>query len=67
VQGGEKEESLKVLQNEKDWIIWYKASPKDRGEQAFREHSRCIFTGRYKESNHKSQKLVETWRFVGMC
>jgi hypothetical protein len=47
---GEKEECLKVLQTEANWAIWCKANPKDKGEQAFREHSRCIFTGKCKET-----------------
>jgi hypothetical protein len=36
---GEKEECLKVLQKEANWAIWCKANPKDKGEQALREHS----------------------------
>jgi hypothetical protein len=31
------------------WATWCKANPKDKGEQVFREYSRCIFTGRCKE------------------
>ena len=42
---------LKILQKIKsDWIVWW-ANPgkKDKVEQAFREHSRCIFTGKCKD------------------
>ncbi len=53
---GEKEECLKVLQTEANWAIWCKANPKDKGEQAFREHSRCIFTGKCKEPEGDGEK-----------
>jgi hypothetical protein len=55
----EKEESLKVLHKEKGGVIWGKANPKDKGEQAFREHSRCIFTGRRKESKRDKDSREE--------
>jgi hypothetical protein len=49
----------RVLQKEKGWVIWCKANPKDKGEQAFREHSRCIFTGRCKESKRDKDSREE--------
>ena len=57
---GEKEECLKVLQKEANWAIWCKANPKDKGEQAFREHSRCMFTGRCKEQTHDNQSVFNS-------
>jgi hypothetical protein len=48
LSAGEKEECLKVLQTEANWTIWCKANPKDKGEQAFREHNRCIFKSQLK-------------------
>jgi hypothetical protein len=59
LSAGEKEESLKVLHKEKGWVIWCKTNPKDKGEQAFRGHSQCIFTGRHKESKRDKDSLEE--------
>ena len=49
-------ECLKELQKGANWAIWCKANPKDKGEQAFREHSRCIFMGKCKEPEGDSEK-----------
>jgi len=48
-----------VLKKEKGWVIWCKVNPKDKGEQAFREHSLCIFTGRRKESKRDKNSRKE--------
>jgi hypothetical protein len=55
----EKEESQKALHKEKGWVIWCKDNPKNKGVQAFREHSRSIFTGRRKESRRDKDSREE--------
>ena len=35
-------------------------NPKDKGKQAFLEHSRCIFTGRCKDSKGERDSRAET-------
>jgi len=48
-----------VLHKEKGWVIWWKANPKDEGEQTFREHSQCIFKGSSKESKRDKDSREE--------
>ncbi len=54
---------MKVQQKEAGWVnLWCKANPskKDKREQAFREHSRSIFTGKCKELTKGSKSRGET-------
>ena len=53
---------LKVLQKETGLVTWCKANPskKDKGEQAFREHSPRIFMGKCKELKSDSKSLEES-------
>ena len=37
---------LNDLQDNKDWVIWCKAKPKDMATQAFRSYGQCIFEGK---------------------
>jgi hypothetical protein len=60
LSAGRKEERLKVLQEEAGWVIWCKANPEDKGKQAFQEHSRCISTGKCKESKRDRDSQEET-------
>jgi hypothetical protein len=55
-----KEERLKVLQKEAGWVIWCKDNQKDKGEQAFLEHSQCICTGKCKESKRDRDNQADS-------
>jgi hypothetical protein len=42
----DQQKCLNDLQDNKEWVIWCKAKPKDMATQAFRTYGQCIFEGK---------------------
>jgi hypothetical protein len=42
----DQQKCLNDLQDNKEWVIWCKAKPKNMATQAFRTYGQCIFEGK---------------------
>jgi ribonuclease HI len=58
----DQEKCLTDLWNDRSWVAWCKAKPKDMTEQPFREYGKCIFIGKCKKQRQTDESQRE---FVG--
>ena len=61
----DQQKCLNDLQDNKEWVIWCKAKPKDMATQAFRTYGQCIFEGK-REKPKQAKALTKTSREESM-
>ena len=56
----DQERCLTELLNDRSWVIWCKAKPKDMPAQSFREYGKCIFVGKCKKQKQADESQAES-------